>query len=110
MVGRLIENQQVDRLQEQLYHGQTAAFAAAKHLYLLLRRFSAKHERPQQVIDAKPHVARSHTVDGVVNTDVLIEQLGLILREIAYLDVMSYFRSEERRVGKECRSRWSPYH
>ena len=22
----------------------------------------------------------------------------------------SMFRSEERRVGKECRSRWSPYH
>ena len=21
-----------------------------------------------------------------------------------------YMRSEERRVGKECRSRWSPYH
>ena len=21
-----------------------------------------------------------------------------------------YNRSEERRVGKECRSRWSPYH
>ena len=23
---------------------------------------------------------------------------------------LSCFRSEERRVGKECRSRWSPYH
>ena len=23
---------------------------------------------------------------------------------------MSLLRSEERRVGKECRSRWSPYH
>src|SRR5256885_16738716 len=23
--------------------------------------------------------------------------------------VTGYFRSEERRVGKECRSRWSPY-
>ena len=23
---------------------------------------------------------------------------------------LSFFRSEERRVGKECRSRWSPYH
>ena len=23
---------------------------------------------------------------------------------------LSLFRSEERRVGKECRSRWSPYH
>src|SRR2546429_7272732 len=22
----------------------------------------------------------------------------------------AYLRSEERRVGKECRSRWSPYH
>ena len=24
--------------------------------------------------------------------------------------VHASFRSEERRVGKECRSRWSPYH
>src|SRR5256885_12098236 len=24
--------------------------------------------------------------------------------------VVSFDRSEERRVGKECRSRWSPYH
>ena len=23
---------------------------------------------------------------------------------------ISNYRSEERRVGKECRSRWSPYH
>ena len=27
--------------------------------------------------------------------------------EIAHLEMI---RSEERRVGKECRSRWSPYH
>ena len=25
-------------------------------------------------------------------------------------DLMYDIRSEERRVGKECRSRWSPYH
>ena len=25
-------------------------------------------------------------------------------------DATSLHRSEERRVGKECRSRWSPYH
>ena len=25
-------------------------------------------------------------------------------------EVMDNPRSEERRVGKECRSRWSPYH
>src|SRR2546430_10100951 len=26
------------------------------------------------------------------------------------IDYLKYDRSEERRVGKECRSRWSPYH
>ena len=32
--------------------------------------------------------------------------LGLLCVIFAFL----YTRSEERRVGKECRSRWSPYH
>src|SRR2546422_3085556 len=27
-----------------------------------------------------------------------------------YAATCAYLRSEERRVGKECRSRWSPYH
>ena len=27
-----------------------------------------------------------------------------------FKEVHSHNRSEERRVGKECRSRWSPYH
>ena len=30
--------------------------------------------------------------------------------EWSYLDLRVDDRSEERRVGKECRSRWSPYH
>ena len=32
---------------------------------------------------------------------------GVTRRVLAYTDGL---RSEERRVGKECRSRWSPYH
>ena len=31
-------------------------------------------------------------------------------QEVTRLDVVFNARSEERRVGKECRSRWSPYH
>ena len=27
-----------------------------------------------------------------------------------YAEHINTIRSEERRVGKECRSRWSPYH
>src|SRR5690554_8196784 len=26
------------------------------------------------------------------------------------VDIFTFYRSEERRVGKECRSRWSAYH
>ena len=32
------------------------------------------------------------------------------LREIGENGGICLLRSEERRVGKECRSRWSPYH
>src|SRR2546427_6399824 len=30
--------------------------------------------------------------------------------EVSAVEVKDVYRSEERRVGKECRSRWSPYH
>ena len=30
--------------------------------------------------------------------------------DAAHLKEINTTRSEERRVGKECRSRWSPYH
>ena len=32
------------------------------------------------------------------------------LRGMGGIIVMAPDRSEERRIGKECRSRWSPYH
>src|SRR3712207_740956 len=32
------------------------------------------------------------------------------VRSITFFLHLPGFRSEERRVGKECRSRWSPYH
>ena len=31
-------------------------------------------------------------------------------KDFKFHPCMPYARSEERRVGKECRSRWSPYH
>src|SRR5256885_12694474 len=38
------------------------------------------------------------------------DRLGSALYLAIYLVVGALARSEERRVGKECRSRWSPYH
>ncbi len=39
------------------------------------------------------------------HSQVYAEQLGLGANAVG-----GHNRSEERRVGKECRSRWSPYH
>ena len=39
----------------------------------------------------------------------MISTLGLG-QEVSPFSIAIVGRSEERRVGKECRSRWSPYH
>jgi len=41
-----------------------------------------------------------------INKDIL----KLNPEDVDALNRLSRARSEERRVGKECRSRWSPYH
>ena len=38
------------------------------------------------------------------------DKIKLITSEETDLEMNVAERSEERRVGKECRSRWSPYH
>ena len=38
------------------------------------------------------------------------ERATITLEEAAAYTGIGVRRSEERRVGKECRSRWSPYH
>ena len=37
-------------------------------------------------------------------------QCGVSFSDVEYVGIGTPGRSEERRVGKECRSRWSPYH
>src|SRR2546426_12355103 len=44
-----------------------------------------------------------------VRKDVIAKRVEEALDLVA-LPHQRYGRSEERRVGKECRSRWSPYH
>ena len=51
--------------------------------------------------------------DCYSSLDELCEDMGVSKEHIiSQLKAVGfeYSRSEERRVGKECRSRWSPYH
>src|SRR5256885_5810568 len=45
-----------------------------------------------------------------VHTFELFAEIGVVLLMFSLGIEFSLKRSEERRVGKECRSRWSPYH
>src|SRR2546430_9312492 len=78
---------------------------------LASRAARAQGEGPVQ---APPAVAPdSIVVRGLRRVDrkQVLEQSGLAPgRPLGYRDVQRAIRSEERRVGKECRSRWSPYH
>ena len=49
-----------------------------------------------------------HALNG--RGDVLSAFSALFDSKVTLDGVITQFRSEERRVGKECRSRWSPYH
>ena len=48
----------------------------------------------------------------IVGTDShdLVEYAMSLLARVEHVEGRADDRSEERRVGKECRSRWSPYH
>ena len=43
-------------------------------------------------------------------TILLVKVMSIVLLSVILSVIGAILRSEERRVGKECRSRWSPYH
>ena len=54
---------------------------------------------PPHSVDAEQAVLGGLMLDNTVWDDI-----------VDVLVAEDFYRSEERRVGKECRSRWSPYH
>src|SRR2546426_8560178 len=62
--------------------------------------------RPPAVVQQGRHENASDRADHQERRDRLGADVEQHLEDQAYHDR----RSEERRVGKECRSRWSPYH
>src|SRR5690348_6114663 len=70
------------------------------------------HKRPALGI-AKLPTTPHNTIDEILTESIEREEAGVALyRELLALvkdKSVVLERSEERRVGKECRSRWSPY-
>ena len=63
-----------------------------------------------------PGNVRNGIVLNVTDTGIISNEPSTRTEDTGFVttftqgDQIGLFRSEERRVGKECRSRWSPYH
>src|SRR5438034_6528013 len=69
--------------------------------------FSSRRRHTRSLCDWSSDVCSSdlHAIPGVTVSTFLRSAINSTRKARAGAD-----RSEERRVGKECRSRWSPYH
>jgi len=77
-------------VKERLVEGFESAIKTGTRLFEATTRFQRLE------IYETPYFGKMLVLDGAVQTTEKDESF--------------YHRSEERRVGKECRSRWSPYH
>ena len=66
------------------------------------------------VVDIVETIAEKYNISTTLLCDtnhILYSDYSEVIVVGAGADAVDYkLRSEERRVGKECRSRWSPYH
>ena len=74
------------------------------------------------IVSASPHVRSEETTQSlmanvivalcpcVVASAIIFGVRALLVTAVSVVACVAFERSEERRVGKECRSRWSPYH
>src|SRR2546423_14501610 len=90
---------------------------AHDHPVAILRHFEDRSDPllqpPVQVLPAGRDVAaevREVVRDAALVASPFVPAAGLELGHLGRAEQLVELRSEERRVGKECRSRWSPYH
>src|SRR3712207_9032836 len=80
---------------------------ALHHLYRAMAWLGEELPADQQA-GATPFAPR--TIKDLIEEQLFARRRDLFSElSVVFMDTTS-LRSEERRVGKECRSRWSPYH
>ena len=89
VVGRLIENQQIHRFQQQLQDSQTGPFSTRQNLYLLGRILATKHECTQQIANLISDFALGNIIYRLEKRKLAIEQSRLILSKLANLNIVS---------------------
>ena len=105
-------NSQIGDLVEPLFHRRDSADRRGYYSSIVVRRDSA-YQTIEDLEGARIAFVDFNSTSGYIHPRWAMRQQGI--------DPDTFFgktgmggshlqRSEERRVGKECRSRWSPYH
>src|SRR5260221_1777623 len=114
----LIDRAGAERVAEQAFVKAVALLAVSEEVAASLERFPGAHGKVRVVPDGVEPARFLGTVtafrptapgtltSGFVGTLKPWHGVEVLVEAFAKL----HERSEERRVGKECRSRWSPYH
>src|SRR5437016_10092231 len=105
---------ELDRERQRFIDGLTQKFAYTRLELIALRASPPAIDLEILEIHVQTSDTRlsTHAPDFPIACDIFL-RVKLTLRDKRPIEVLAYelsSRSEERRVGKECRSRWSPYH
>ena len=108
------------------YRGKTVHLTTQQHgtYFLLLTQYYATMRALPGDLPTLQRVALAFTQEGRADVDLILKEFftleddGFFHNKRADEEIAEAIahhtkvceRSEERRVGKECRSRWSPYH
>ena len=84
----------------------------AKLREMMKRSYDILNNHPLNVERAKKGLNKANSIWfwGAGTKPILDSFEGKFHKKGAMISAVDLLRSEERRVGKECRSRWSPYH
>ena len=93
--------------------GGTPSVFSAESIHRLLsgvRALVRLQPEAEITLEANPGTFEQARFQGYAEAGITRLSLGIQSFDNAKLQALGTTRSEERRVGKECRSRWSPYH
>src|ERR1035441_519010 len=88
------------------FHRAVSRKIGAKAHEQLLAEVGVGNFTPAELYHRLDAIAFLEKADGVVFLEIVV----VVVRVGAEFQFLDLHRSEERRVGEECRSRWSPYH
>src|SRR2546429_6050762 len=83
---------------------------APEELLHAVARCAERHRLILENQELRARAGEPYRLDQIIGESVKIRELRQLVQTVAPTNATAVIRSEERRVGKECRSRWSPYH